>query len=72
MRSSWDGIERTRHGTDHEPGPLLIRLPDGGNAGVYPEAAGMMNVTPSILHLLGVSEAPYYWIGAICLMISRV
>lgn len=43
--------------------PLLIRLPDGGNAGVYPEAAGMMNVTPSILHLLGVSEAPYYWIG---------
>ena len=23
----------------------------------------MMNVTPSILHLLGVSDEPYYWIG---------
>lgn len=44
--------------------PLLIHLPDGGNAGVYPEAAGMMNVTPSILHLLGVSSEPYYWIGS--------
>ncbi|OIA99462.1 phosphoglycerol transferase [Paenibacillus sp. LC231] len=44
--------------------PLLIRLPDGGHAGVYPEAAGMMNVTPSILHLLGVSDEPYYWIGS--------
>lgn len=44
--------------------PLLIRLPDGGHAGVYPEAAGMMNVTPSILHLLGVSDESYYWIGS--------
>nr|WP_234973057.1 LTA synthase family protein [Paenibacillus vortex] len=44
--------------------PLLIRLPDGENAGVYSDAAGMMNVTPSILHLLGVSSEPYYWIGS--------
>ncbi|GIO95874.1 sulfatase [Paenibacillus lautus] len=44
--------------------PLLIRLPDGKQAGVYPEAAGMMNVTPSILHLLGVPKEPYYWIGS--------
>lgn len=44
--------------------PLLIRLPDGAHGGtIDPEAAGMMNVAPSILHLLGISSEPYYWIG---------
>lgn len=42
--------------------PLLIHLPDGGSAGVYPEPSGMMNVAPSILHLLGIAADPY-WIG---------
>lgn len=44
--------------------PLLIRLPDGAYGGsVYSEAAGMMNLAPSVLHLLGISSEPYYWIG---------
>ncbi|SMF78171.1 Phosphoglycerol transferase MdoB [Paenibacillus uliginis N3/975] len=43
--------------------PLLIHLPDGGSAGVYPEAAGMMNTAPTIYHLLGISPEPYYLMG---------
>ena len=43
--------------------PLLIHLPDGGSAGVYPEAAGMMNTAPTIYHLLGISTEPYYLMG---------
>ncbi|MFC7680875.1 LTA synthase family protein [Paenibacillus sp. GCM10028914] len=43
--------------------PLLIHLPDGGSAGVYSEAAGMMNTAPTIYHLLGISSEPYYLMG---------
>lgn len=43
--------------------PLLIHLPDGGSAGVYSEAAGMMNTAPTIYHLLGISSEPYYIMG---------
>ncbi|WP_422661512.1 LTA synthase family protein [Paenibacillus sp. EC2-1] len=43
--------------------PLLIHLPDGGQAGVYEEAAGMMNTAPTIYHLLGISQEPYYLMG---------
>ncbi|GAB6926436.1 LTA synthase family protein [Paenibacillus sp. JCM 10914] len=43
--------------------PLLIRLPGGTEGQEFAEASGMMNITPSILHLLGIPEEPYYWIG---------
>ncbi|WP_054955472.1 LTA synthase family protein [Paenibacillus dakarensis] len=43
--------------------PLLIHLPDGSGAGVYPEPAGMMNTAPTLYHLLGISSEPYYLMG---------
>ncbi|WP_018750452.1 LTA synthase family protein [Paenibacillus sanguinis] len=43
--------------------PLLIHLPDSQHAGVYPEPAGQLDMTPSLLHLLGISAEPYYFMG---------
>lgn len=43
--------------------PLLIRLPDGKHAGVYSEPAGQLDMAPSLLHLLGISAKPYYFMG---------
>lgn len=43
--------------------PMLIHLPDSSYAGVYEEASGMLDMTPSILHLLGISTEPYYMMG---------
>ncbi|WP_339821124.1 LTA synthase family protein [Paenibacillus sp. FSL R7-0216] len=43
--------------------PLLIHLPDGGHAGVYPEPAGQLDLTPSLLHLLGIATDSYYMMG---------
>lgn len=43
--------------------PLLIHLPDGKLAGVYDEPAGQLDMAPSLLHLLGISSAPYYMMG---------
>lgn len=43
--------------------PLLIHLPDGDHAGVYPEPAGMMNTAPTIYHLLGISQENYFLMG---------
>lgn len=43
--------------------PLLIHLPDSKHAGVYPEPAGQLDMPPSLLHLLGISAEPYYFMG---------
>jgi len=43
--------------------PLLIHLPDGQHAGVYEEPAGQLDLTPSLLHLLGFSSDSYYMMG---------
>ncbi|OME04210.1 phosphoglycerol transferase [Paenibacillus odorifer] len=43
--------------------PLLIHLP-GSNASVLDSApAGQLDLTPSLLHLLGISRDPYYLMG---------
>lgn len=43
--------------------PLLIHLPDGAYAGEYKMAGGQTDLTPTILHLLGISTADYYMLG---------
>jgi len=43
--------------------PLLIHLPDGAYAGEYSLAGGQTDLTPTILHLLGISTADYYMVG---------
>ncbi|WP_411345907.1 LTA synthase family protein [Paenibacillus sp. WLX1005] len=43
--------------------PMLIHLPDGAHAGTYDTPAGQLDMTPSILHLLGVDASPYYLMG---------
>ncbi|MNU52574.1 Lipoteichoic acid synthase 2 [compost metagenome] len=43
--------------------PLLVHLPDGKHAGVYNEPAGQLDMTPSLMHLLGISSKPYYMMG---------
>lgn len=43
--------------------PLMIHLPDGKRAGKYEEAEGQLDMTPSLLHLLGISSEPYYMMG---------
>ncbi len=43
--------------------PLLVHLPDSKHAGVYEAPAGQLDMTPSLLHLLGISSKPYYMMG---------
>ncbi len=43
--------------------PLLIHLPDEGQAGVYHEPAGQLDMAPSLLHLLGIPTESYYMMG---------
>nr|WP_330163212.1 LTA synthase family protein [Paenibacillus woosongensis] len=43
--------------------PLIIHLPDNGQAGVYQEPAGQLDMAPSILHLLGIKTDSYYMMG---------
>jgi len=43
--------------------PLLIHLPDGQHAGIYNEPAGQLDMTPSLLHLLGISTENDYMMG---------
>lgn len=43
--------------------PMLIHLPDGAHAGTYDIPAGQLDMTPSLLHLLGVNASPYYLMG---------
>ncbi len=43
--------------------PMLVHLPDGAHAGTYDIPAGQLDMTPSLLHLLGVDASPYYLMG---------
>ncbi|WP_138753245.1 LTA synthase family protein [Paenibacillus sinopodophylli] len=43
--------------------PLLIHLPGNEHAGTYTYAGGQLDVTPTIMHLLGISTANQYLIG---------
>ncbi|WP_145409422.1 LTA synthase family protein [Paenibacillus xylanexedens] len=43
--------------------PLLVHLPDGAEAGTIDEPAGQLDITPSALHLLGLSDQSYYHMG---------
>jgi phosphoglycerol transferase MdoB-like AlkP superfamily enzyme len=43
--------------------PLLVHLPDGAEAGTIDEPAGQLDITPSVLHLLGISDQSYYHMG---------
>ncbi|WP_440118624.1 LTA synthase family protein [Paenibacillus sp. QZ-Y1] len=43
--------------------PLLVHLPDGADAGVIDKPSGQLDITPSVLHLLGLSDQSYYHMG---------
>ncbi|WP_366289165.1 LTA synthase family protein [Paenibacillus sp. AN1007] len=43
--------------------PLLVHLPDGAEAGVFEKPSGQLDITPSVLHLLGISDDSYYHMG---------
>lgn len=43
--------------------PLLIHLPGTNASVVDANPAGQMDLTPSLLHLLGISQDPYYLMG---------
>lgn len=43
--------------------PLLIHLPGGQEAGIYDQAAGQLDMAPSLLHLLGIPTDSYYMMG---------
>ncbi len=43
--------------------PLLVHLPDGAEAGTFEQPAGQLDITPSVLHLLGISDESYYHMG---------
>lgn len=43
--------------------PLLVHVPGGSLQGVDSQPAGQLDLTPSILHLLGISPEPYHFMG---------
>lgn len=43
--------------------PLLVHLPDGAEAGTFEKPSGQLDITPSVLHLLGISDDSYYHMG---------
>lgn len=43
--------------------PLLIHLPDSAQVGEYSEASGQLDMSPSLLHLLGIQSDSYYMLG---------
>ncbi|WP_054024128.1 LTA synthase family protein [Bacillus sp. FJAT-28004] len=43
--------------------PLLIHLPKNEHAGTYTNVGGQLDVTPTVMHLLGISTADQYLIG---------
>ncbi|REK77498.1 LTA synthase family protein [Paenibacillus paeoniae] len=44
--------------------PMLIHLPDGAHAGTYNKASGQLDMTPTIMYLLGLSTSEPKWLGA--------
>ncbi|OBZ12980.1 LTA synthase family protein [Bacillus sp. FJAT-26390] len=43
--------------------PFLVHLPGDEHAGTYTQVGGQLDVTPTIMHLLGISTADQYLIG---------
>ncbi|MFC5652738.1 LTA synthase family protein [Paenibacillus solisilvae] len=43
--------------------PFVVHLPNGDHAGVYDQVGGQLDVTPTVLHLLGISTADKYFVG---------
>lgn len=43
--------------------PLIVHLPRGEHAGEYANVGGQIDVTPTVMHLLGISTADKYMIG---------
>lgn len=43
--------------------PLLIHLPDRNQVGEYSKASGQLDMSPSLLHLLGIPTDSYYMLG---------
>ncbi|WP_410511840.1 LTA synthase family protein [Paenibacillus sp. BR2-3] len=43
--------------------PLLVHLPGAYTGTIDPKPAGQLDLTPSLLHLLGISRDPYYLMG---------
>lgn len=43
--------------------PLLIHLPGNSTSVIDSNPAGQLDLTPSLLHLLGISPDPYYFMG---------
>ncbi|MBW7457667.1 LTA synthase family protein, partial [Paenibacillus sepulcri] len=43
--------------------PLIVHLPDGAKAGTYSQVGGQMDLTPTVLHLLGISSADKTMVG---------
>ncbi|QYR24032.1 LTA synthase family protein [Paenibacillus sp. sptzw28] len=43
--------------------PLFVHIPNGDRSGVYEQVGGQLDLTPTILHLLGISSADKYMIG---------
>ena len=43
--------------------PLVVHLPDDAHAGTYSQAGGQLDVTPTVLHLLGIPSSGLTMIG---------
>ncbi|WP_424766794.1 LTA synthase family protein [Paenibacillus sp. sgz302251] len=43
--------------------PLLVHLPQNEHAGTYSNIGGQTDITPTIMHLLGISTANHYLLG---------
>lgn len=43
--------------------PLIVHLPRGEHAGEYTNVGGQIDITPTVMHLLGISTADKYMIG---------
>jgi len=43
--------------------PFIVHLPGGGHAGVYHNVGGQLDVSPTIMHLLGLSSADQHKVG---------
>lgn len=43
--------------------PLLVHLPKDEHAGTYTNVGGQLDVTPTVMHLLGISTADQYLLG---------
>ncbi|MFB9327302.1 LTA synthase family protein [Paenibacillus aurantiacus] len=43
--------------------PFIVHVPDGKLTGVHEEVGGQLDITPTILHLLGISSGDLYQLG---------